>query len=103
MFSSIFKRPTVLRRFTTNTATTITSNTIVSNGKKPACINCVNYIEYTRDYPYDELYTKYKYGKCAKFGTQNLVSGIIEYEPAAYCRKYETQCGADGKYFKPLY
>ena len=73
-----------------------------SKSVKPACVNCVNYIEYKREYPYDELYTKYKYGKCYKFGIQNLVTGTIEYEPAAFCRKDETKCGENGKYFKLL-
>ncbi len=101
MFSSVFRRQHVLRRFTTSR--TSTSNTIVSNGIKPACVNCVNYIEYKRDYPYDELYTKYKYGNCSKFGTQNLVNGVIEYDQAAYCRKNDNKCGEDGRYFKSLY
>ena len=73
-----------------------------SKSVKPACVNCVNYIEYKREYPYDELYTKYKYGNCYKFGIQNLITGTIEYEPAAFCRKDETKCGENGKYFKLL-
>lgn len=97
MFSSIFKRHSIIRRFSSKI-----NDTIISDGIKPACINCVNYIEYTREYPYDEIYTKYKYGNCSKFGTQNLVTGAIEYEAAAYCRKYDYKCGENGKYFKPL-
>jgi len=68
---------------------------------KPICANCINYIEYKHNYPYDELYTKYKYGKCAKFDSQNLVTGTIEYTPAALCRKDETKCGENGKHFTP--
>ena len=67
--------------------------------KTSICINCVNYIEYKHDNPYDELYGKYKYGKCARFGSQNLVTGTMEYEFADLCRKYDTKCGATGLHF----
>ncbi len=67
--------------------------------KTAICVNCVNYIRYKHENPYDELYGKYIYGKCARFGSQNLVTGTMEYEFADICRKYDAKCGAKGLHF----
>ena len=67
--------------------------------KTSICVNCVNYIEYKHDNPYDEIYSDFKMGKCARFGEQNLVTGIMEHTYADICRKYDTKCGAKGLHF----
>lgn len=64
------------------------------------CINCVNYIKYKYPYPEDELYDyETKLGKCSLFGNQNLVTGETEYEQAIVCRKNDSKCGKEGKYY----
>jgi len=67
--------------------------------KTSICVNCVNYIEYKHEHPYDEIYSHFKMGKCARFGEQNLVTGITEHTYADICRKYDTKCGAKGLHF----
>ena len=32
--------------------------------KNPICLDCTHYMEYKHSNPYDELYEKYKLGKC---------------------------------------
>lgn len=67
--------------------------------KKPICVNCVNYIEHKHKNLYDEIYSDFTMGKCVRFGSQNLVTGTMEYEFADICRKYDTKCGAKGLHF----
>jgi hypothetical protein len=46
-----------------------------------------------------------KYGdsslsKCEKFGEKNIISNEIKYDYADQCRKDDTKCGEEGKYFE---
>ena len=78
-------------------------STFVKNIKNPICVNCMNFMEQKFINPYDEIYgnNNTTFGKCSKFGTQNLVTGDIEYDNALHCRKYDHKCGETGKYFIP--
>jgi hypothetical protein len=67
--------------------------------KNSICINCVNYIEHKYKNPYDEIYSTFTMGKCARFGSQNLVTGTMDYEFADVCRKDKTKCGPKGLHF----
>lgn len=63
------------------------------------CINCVNYIAHKYKNPYDEIYSNFTMGKCARFGAQNLVTGTMDHEFADACRKDDAKCGAKGLHF----
>ena len=67
------------------------------------CINCINYIKYKYNNPYDEIYArKTVVGDCSIFGKQNLVTGEIEHEDALVCRTDYSKCGKEGKYFNTI-
>ena len=72
----------------------------IKKTKRPICVECAHYIEYKHDYPYYELYDKSRTGSCYKFGSQNLVTGDIEYEGALECRKNSFKCDETGVYYK---
>ena len=74
---------------------------LIKKTKKPICIECIHYIEYKHNNPYNELYDKYRMGYCSKFGNQNLVTGNVEYEEALYCRKNSSKCGENGLHYYP--
>ena len=70
---------------------------------KNPCVNCINYIKYKYNDPYDEIYNrKTVIGNCSIFGKQNLVTGEIEHEDALVCRIDDSKCGKEGKYFNTL-
>jgi hypothetical protein len=66
----------------------------IENGEYPLCKNCVYYLPSLVD-----IFSYEKYGKCAKYGTKNVVSGYISYNYASYCRIYSDNCGKEGKDF----
>jgi hypothetical protein len=74
--------------------------TKIKNINLPNCINCVFFKKYNgilngaSDIEHKSI--------CVKFGTKNLISGHVNYEPAIRCRNNAEMCGIDGKYFKPL-
>ena len=75
-------------------------STFVKNIKNPICVNCIHFMPPKYSNPYDEIYgNTNNLGKCSKFGTQNLVTGYIDYDNALHCRKYDHKCGESGKYF----
>lgn len=76
------------------------SSSIIKNISKPVCINCIHFIEHKTNYPYDDPPNDKLYGKCSKFGTNNLITGEIEYDFALNSRNNQTKCGIDGKFFK---
>ena len=61
------------------------------------CINCMNFIKDTNNYPYDPPPSDTKYGKCKVFGQKNFITGEIEYDYAYNCRTNDKQCGQNGK------
>jgi len=75
-------------------------SSFIVKAKNP-CIQCANYIQYKYANPYDEMYGPAMIlGKCALFGKENLVTGQTEYDDALICRKNESKCGKDGKFFE---
>jgi hypothetical protein len=75
------------------------SSSFIKFKNLPACINCVHFIEYKTNYPYDPPPNDEKYGKCKLFGKQDMVTGTINYEFASLCRENEKKCGEKGQYF----
>lgn len=41
--------------------------------------------------------------ECTKFGAKDLVSGVIKYESARYCRNMKVLCGMNAIYFIKKY
>jgi len=66
----------------------------IINSKVPICKNCV----YFKPYKYDEKF--YDLGKCTKFGTMDILSGIIEYKYAYSCRTNVDLCSFNGTYYE---
>lgn len=62
----------------------------IKNANLKLCINCVNFIEEKNKL----------YGKCKKFGEQDLVTGEIDNAHASVCRMDNTKCGVSGRYFE---
>jgi hypothetical protein len=78
------------------------SNFIIKT--KTPCVNCKNYVKYKHATLYDEIYDwEPKLGICSKFGKQNLVTGVIEYDSALLCRRNESKCGKEGRYYEDKY
>ena len=76
------------------------SSRVLSGGPNLWCINCIHFIEHKTNYPYDDPPNDKLYGKCSKFGTNNLITGEIEYDFALNSRNNQTKCGIYGKFFK---
>lgn len=66
---------------------------IIKNINYPSCRNCV-YYNPNKNSEFDSTLSK-----CEYFGTKNILSDVITYDYADLCRKDETQCGLEGKYF----
>lgn len=66
----------------------------ITNSKVPICKNCV----YFKPYKHDEKL--YDLGKCRKFGTMDILSGIIEYKYAYTCRTSNDLCSFNGTYYE---
>jgi hypothetical protein len=64
----------------------------IINSKVPICKNCVYFK------PYDAKF--YDLGKCTKFGTMDIFSGIIEYKYAYNCRTRNDLCSFNGTYYE---
>lgn len=71
----------------------------IKNMDLPACVDCVHYLEYYQQTPYDDI----ERGKCKLFGKKHLITGQIDYYYAEECRmddKY--RCGEKGFFFEKL-
>jgi hypothetical protein len=68
----------------------------IRNKELPVCVNCAHFIEKTNNYPYDPVPNDKLYGKCKKFGEMDLITGVIEYDFAKYCRDNNEKCGKTG-------
>jgi hypothetical protein len=66
----------------------------------PICVNCIHFIEFKNNYPYDSLPDDSIDGRCKKFGEINSITGIIEYDFAIHCRTDEKKCGKNGSEYK---
>ena len=64
----------------------------IKNVNLPICANCKYFIE-----------DKNKisgYAKCKKFGTIDIISGILKYEYAEFCRDDKEKCGMYGSEYE---
>lgn len=67
-------------------------NQIITNGNAPACKDCLYFKKIGVN--------NYFQSKCFKFGTKDLLSGIINYEYAENVRNvHNNKCGIQGKHF----
>ena len=73
----------------------VSGSPIIKNNNIPACRNCIHY---KPDF-YSNEFTS-SYNDCNKFGEKNIISDKIIFESAASCRRDESKCGANGKYFE---
>ena len=67
---------------------------IIRNGNIPACKNCIYYKPSAYNTFASDL------NKCVKFGDKAIITDEISYDYATFCRKDETKCGMEGKYFE---
>jgi hypothetical protein len=79
-----------------------TKKIFIRNKEVPICSNCLHFIEYTNNYPYDPIPSNEKYGRCKKFGEVNMVTGAIEYDLAINCRLNDSKCGKFGSEFNKI-
>jgi hypothetical protein len=73
-----------------------TEKTFIKNTELPICANCVHFIEHKNNYPYDPLPNAAQQGRCKKFGEVNMITGLIDYDFAKYCREDLNKCGKSG-------
>ena len=71
----------------------VVSGKIIKNINYPSCRNCVYYK------PYENGNFDSTLSQCEYFGIKNIHSDVITYDYADLCRKDESQCGLEGKYF----
>jgi hypothetical protein len=73
----------------------VSGSPIIKNKNIPACRNCIHY----KPDLYNNEFTS-SYNDCKKFGEKNIISDKIIFESADSCRRDESKCGANGKYFE---
>lgn len=73
-----------------------TQKSFIRNKELPICANCIHFITHTNNYPYDPLPNDAVSGRCKKFGEVNMITGLIEYDFAKYCRQDSNKCGKSG-------
>ena len=71
------------------------SSQIIKNVNTPSCRNCIYY----KPMPYSSDLVS-PFNKCEKFGNKNIITSIVTYDFAEDCRRDETRCGKDGRYFE---
>lgn len=69
----------------------------IKNKELPACVDCIHYIDYELQDPYDRYDNRYS--KCKNFGEKNIISGQIDNLYTKICRESKDLCGNSGKYF----
>ena len=65
----------------------------------PICIQCIHFLPYQKTNDFD-FYENDDRGKCARFGTKNLVTGDIRHAFARDCRADIKLCWKTGVYYK---
>lgn len=68
---------------------------IIKNINLPSCKNCIYYKSNILNNDFTSTFNK-----CEKFGEKNIVTDIITYNFADFCRNDENKCGKEGKYFE---
>ena len=64
----------------------------IRNKELPICSNCLHFIEYTNNNPFDSY-------RCKKFGEMDVITGTIKYDLAAVCRLGDNNCGKKGLHY----
>jgi hypothetical protein len=64
----------------------------IRNKELPICSNCLHFIKYTNDNPFDG-------NRCKKFGEMDVITGAIKYDLAAVCRLDDYSCGKNGLHY----
>ena len=73
----------------------VNSGKIIKNINIPVCRNCIYY----KPYVYGDEFSS-MYSRCEKFGEKNIITDEIKYDYVDDCRKNESKCGFEGKYFE---
>jgi len=68
---------------------------IIKNININSCRNCI----YHKPHSFSGDYTS-SLSNCEKFGSKDIITDKISYDYADICRKDETKCGEQGKYFE---
>jgi len=72
----------------------IKNKNIVKNIDIPSCKSCIHY----KPSLYDSDFTSTT-SRCEKFGEKNMITEQIVLDFADFCRRDETKCGKEGKYY----
>ena len=64
----------------------------IRNKELPVCSNCLHFIGYTKNNPFDSY-------RCKKFGEMDVITGAIKYDYAAVCRLGDDNCGTKGSHY----
>jgi len=67
--------------------------------KIPSCENCIHYIEYTNDYPWNDVPAN-TFKKCSKFSGKNTLTGETKTIFISVCREDKNKCGEQGRFFE---
>jgi hypothetical protein len=73
----------------------INSDKIIKNINIPSCKNC---IYYKPNILHNDFTSQFN--KCEKFGEKDIITDIIRYNFADFCRNDESMCGKEGTYFE---
>jgi len=73
----------------------VPSDKIIKNIELPSCKNCIYYKPNILHNDFTSTFNK-----CEKFGEKNIITDIVTYNFADFCRNDETKCGKEGKYFE---
>jgi hypothetical protein len=68
---------------------------IIKNIEIPSCKSCIHYKPSLYDTDFDSTTSR-----CEKFGEKNMITEQIVFDFADCCRRDETKCGKEGKYFE---
>jgi hypothetical protein len=68
---------------------------IIENINLPSCKNCIYYKPNVLRNDFTSTFNK-----CEKFGKKDIITDIIRYNFADFCRNDESMCGNEGKYFE---
>ena len=67
--------------------------------KVPSCADCIHYIEYTNDYPWNDVPAN-TFKKCGKFSGKNKLTGETKTIFISVCREDKNKCGEQGRFFE---
>jgi hypothetical protein len=71
------------------------SGKIIKNIEIPSCKNCIYHLPSKHGSDFSSTISR-----CEKFGEKNIITDEIKYDYVDDCRKNESKCGFEGKYFE---